>query len=112
MLCAEPAFLHILKIRPCISVIPKPYYFYRLVFVNAQHNVDLYVKLRISKGQFSQEMTIAEESNVVEPWVFSDRSENREVKFNLCKVSETNDADLSCFLIWFRCFDAPAMRGF
>ena len=48
-----------------------------LVFVNAQHNVDLYIKLRISKGQFSQQMTISEENNVVEPGVFSDRSENR-----------------------------------
>ena len=77
MLCAEPTLFHILKIHPCICVIPKPYYSYRLVFVNAQHNVDLYIELRISKGQFSPQMTIAEENNIVEPGVFSDRSENR-----------------------------------
>ena len=39
---------------------------YRLVFVNAQHNVDLYIKLRllIKKGQFSQQLTITEENNI------------------------------------------------
>ena len=39
---------------------------YRLVFVNVQHNVDLYVKLRllIKKGQFSQQLTITEENNI------------------------------------------------
>ena len=53
---------------------------YRLVFVNAQHNVDLYIKLRllIKKGQFSQQLTITEETIlIVEPGVLSDRSENR-----------------------------------
>ena len=37
---------------------------YRLVFVNAQHNVDLYIKLRllIKKRQFSQQLTITEEN--------------------------------------------------
>ena len=34
------------------------------------------------------------------------------VKFNLCNVSETNDADLNCFFIWFRCSDAPTTRAF
>ena len=39
---------------------------YQLVFVNAQHNVDLYIKLRllIKKGQFSQQLTITEENNI------------------------------------------------
>ena len=36
-----------------------PYNSCRLVFVNAQHDVDLYINLRILKGQFSQQMTIA-----------------------------------------------------
>ena len=48
---------------------------YRLVF--AQHNVDLYINLRILKGQFSRQMVIAEENNIDEPGVFSDRSEYR-----------------------------------
>ena len=54
-----------------------PYNSYRLVFVNAQHNVDLYINLSILKGQFSQQMTILEENNIVQPGVLSDRSENR-----------------------------------
>ena len=37
-----------------------------LVFVNAQHNVDLYINLRILEGQ-----------KMIDPEVFSDRSENR-----------------------------------
>ena len=39
---------------------------YRLVFVNAKHNVDLYIKLRllIKKGQFSQQLMITEENNI------------------------------------------------
>ena len=39
---------------------------HRLVTVNAQHNVDLYIKLRllIKKGQFSQQLTIREENNI------------------------------------------------
>lgn len=39
---------------------------YRLVLVNAQHNVDLYIKLRLlnKKGQFSQKLTITEENNI------------------------------------------------
>ena len=34
------------------------------------------------------------------------------VKFNLCNVSETNDVDLNCFFIWFRCLAAPTTRAF
>ena len=75
MLCAEPTVFYILKLHPCIYVIP--YYSYRLVFVNAQHNVDVYIKLRILKEQRSQQMTIAEENNIVEPGVFNNRIENR-----------------------------------
>ena len=39
---------------------------FRLVFVKAQHNVDLYIKLRllIKKGQFSQQLAITEEKNI------------------------------------------------
>ena len=39
---------------------------YRLVFVNAKHNVNLYIKLRllIKKGQFSQQLMITEENNI------------------------------------------------
>ena len=39
---------------------------YRLVFVNAKHNVDLNIKLRllIKKGQFSQQLMITEENNI------------------------------------------------
>ena len=33
-------------------------------------------------------------------------------KFNLYNVSETKDADFNCFFSWFRCSDAPTMRGF
>ena len=42
------------------------YISYRLVFVNAQHNVDLYIKLRllIKKRQFSQQLTITGENNI------------------------------------------------
>lgn len=59
------------KIHSCLYVIPKSIYFsYRLVFVNAQHNADLYIKLRVLKGQFAQQITIAEENNIVEPRVF------------------------------------------
>ena len=32
----------------------------------------------------------------------------KQVKFNLCNVSETNNADLSCFFIWFRISHAPS----
>ena len=39
---------------------------YQVVFVNAQQNVDLYIKLHllIKKGQFSQQLTITEENNI------------------------------------------------
>ena len=64
MLYAEPT-VFIFKIHPCFYVIPNIIltgYF----FVNAQHNVDLYIKLRllIKKGQFSQQLTITEENNI------------------------------------------------
>ena len=36
----------------------------------------------------------------------------KRVKFNLCNVSETNDADLNYFFICLRYSDAPTMRGF
>ena len=108
MLCVEPTVFYILKIHPCIYVIPESILCLPTSFVNAQHNVDLYIKLHILKGQFSQQMTIAEGNNIVEPGVFSDRGEHRLQSL----VAETNDADLSCFFIWFQCLDAPAMRGF
>ena len=34
------------------------------------------------------------------------------IKFNLWNVSETNDADLNCFFIWFWCSDAPTTWAF
>ena len=39
---------------------------YRLVFVNAQHNVNLYIKLHLllKKGEFSQQLMITEENNI------------------------------------------------
>ena len=55
---------------------PDPYNFHRLVFANAQHNVNLYINLRILEGQFWQQMTISEK-NIVEPRVFNDRSEGK-----------------------------------
>ena len=53
---------------------------YRLVLVNAQHNVDLYIKLRllIKKDNFRSNWRLQKKTIlIVEPGVLSDRSENR-----------------------------------
>ena len=87
---------------------------YRLVFVNAQHNVDLYIKLRllIKQEQFSQQLTIREENNINSGTWSPQRQKRKQVKFSLCNVSLTNDANLSCFFTWFRCVDAPLCGAF
>ena len=46
-------------------------------FVNAQHNVDLYMNYCLLKGHFSRQMTIAEENSIVEPGVLIDGNKNR-----------------------------------
>ena len=53
MLCSEPTVFYILKMHPRICVIPNPCNSYRLVFVTAQHNVDLYINLRIKRPIFA-----------------------------------------------------------
>ena len=58
----------------------------------------------ILEGQFSQQMTILEKNYIVEPGVFNER---KRVKFNLCNVSETNDAELNLLPV----FGCPHYAG-
>ena len=62
MLYAEPTVFKNTPMHLCST----KYNSYRLVFLNAQHNVDLYIKLclLIKKGQFLQQLTITEENNI------------------------------------------------
>ena len=82
-----------------------------IVFIDAQHNIMstctvTYVYIR--RPIFAADDDFRKKK-MVEPGVFNER---KRVKFNLCNVSETNDADLNCFFICLRCSDAPTMRGF
>ena len=66
----------ILKNTPThsISFLPR---FCDFEFDNAQYNVVHELALTLFKGDFSQQMTIAEENNTAEPEVLSARNETR-----------------------------------